>query len=176
MVSNIMRVFPIIILHTLMVGCKGKKSEIAISNMDRFDKRTIHITKCEERADKFSSDTLTVELEGGIKLLWDKLNDRIIKDSVFLALGKYHINKNIVNSISDTTNLYLNVCSKSFNLRKGDVAFIALCDLNQIHIAKDLGYQFDVYDPPCKYPYGMLDCLEFYRDEFKEKILRIYFK
>ena len=168
--------FFVLILQTLIVGCEGKKSEMAISNMERLKERTDHITKYEERDEVLFSDTLTVELEGGIKLLWDRKNDKIIKDSIFYALKGASINKNIVNSISDTTNLYVSVCSKDSNLRKGDVAFIALCDFNQIHIAKDLGYQFDVFDPPCKYPYGMLDCLELDREEIKEKILKIYFK
>lgn len=159
-----------------MVGCVGKKSEMAICDMDRFKERTDDITEYEERDEVLLSDTLTVELEGGIKLLWDSKNDEIIKDSVFYALRGTSINKNIVKSISDTTNLYVSVCSKKSNLRKGDVAFIALLDLDQLHVGRDLGCQFcEIYDS-CKYLDGMLDGLENNREEIAEKLLTVFFK
>jgi hypothetical protein len=129
-----------------------------------------------EETETYNSDTLTVELEGGIKLLWDSKNDEIIKDSVFYALRGTSINKNIVKSISDTTNLYVSVCSKKSNLRKGDVAFIALLDLDQLHVGRDLGCQFcEIYDS-CKYLDGMLDGLENNREEIAEKLLTVFFK
>ena len=79
---------------------------------------------------------------------------------------------NVAESISDTTDLARDICSKKRNLRKGDLAFILLYDSNYIAPAHDLGMQFDAFDNDCRFPCGLLDFLEDNRELVKNIIIK----
>ena len=125
---------------------------------------------------KHQNDTLLIEFDGGIRILWDNVNDTIIKDENYYSICQKPININIVNSITDTTFVSNNVCTKHSSLKKGDIAFILLEYSGKITTASFSGQQWDVLCIPCPYPYNQLDWVEDNREYIKETILDKYFK
>lgn len=120
-------------------------------------------------------DTILIEFDGGIHILWDNINDRIIKDDNYYIATQKPININIVNAISDTTFVSESVCSKHSSLKKGDIAFILLFYSFEFLDYMDFGMYFDCLTDTCLYFNGQLDWLEHNRGYIKERILKKYF-
>lgn len=120
-------------------------------------------------------DTILIEFDGGIHILWDNINDRIIKDENYYIATQKPININIVNAISDTTFVSESVCSKHSSLKKGDIAFILLFYSFEFLDYMDFGMYFDCLTDTCLYFNGQLDWLEHNRGYIKERILKKYF-
>ncbi len=172
LVINDMRTTGIILLINLFSLCSIFKCSEA-DHTSNVESDVVSETANEEDGmATHQPDTILIEFDGGINILWDNVNDTIIKDENYYSLSQEPININIVNAISDTSIVSNHVCSKHSPLRKGDVAFLTLCKLQHIYPAKDLHYQFDVFDKDCEYPYGMLDYLEDNRELIKEAILK----
>ena len=165
---------------TLMLSLFTLSSILKCSDADRPSKQESDVISMPESdvndAVKHQSDTLLIEFDGGIHILWDNVNDNIIKDDNYDSLSQKPININIVNAISDTTFVSENVCSKHSSLKKGDIAFILLVRLNQIAVARDFEMQFDYGEENCPYFYGLLDWVEEYREYIKETLLVKHFK
>lgn len=166
-----MKTLSFLLLFILMGVCKCSdvqtsriESNMASKTVSEEDKTLTH-----------QSDTLQIDFEGGISLLWDKVNDNIIRDSNFYSLSQKPININIVNAIVDTTFVSENVCSKHSSLKKGDIAFIFLMRSHQILIGHDFNMQWDVIRNHCPYFCGLLDWVEDNREYIKEVILKKYF-
>lgn len=124
---------------------------------------------------KHQNDTLLIEFDGGIRILWDNVNDTIIKDENYYSICQKPININIVNAISDTSFVSENVCTKHSSLKKGDIAFILLEYSGKITTASFSGQQWDVLCIPCLYPCNQLDWVEDNREYIKETIIKKHF-
>ena len=120
-------------------------------------------------------DTILIEFDGGINILWDNVNETIIIDEYYYSLSQEPININIVNAISDTTFVSESVCSKHSSLKKGDIAFILLFYSFEFLDYMDFGMYFDCLTDTCLYFNGQLDWLEHNRGYIKERILKKYF-
>lgn len=163
----------------LLVNLITLGSIFKCSDADQVSKTESATTETGNEKDEIVShqpDTLQIEFDGGIQILWDNVNDKIVKDENYHSLTQKPININIVNSITDTTFVSNNVCSKHSSLKKGDIAFILLMKSGQIAIARDFNMQFDCGEENCPYLYGILDWVEENREHIKETILDKYFK
>lgn len=109
-------------------------------------------------------------------IIWNDYNNCFIENDDYKAFMEKKIDDrsliNVAESISDTTDLDRDICSKKKNLRKGDLAFILLYDSKYIAPAHDLGMQFDVFDNDCRFPCGLLDYLEDNRELVKNIIIK----
>lgn len=130
--------------------------------------------KEEQNQDSIHSDTILIDFDNGLSFFWDVKKETIIKDSLCHALERKSINRTLVNSISDTTNLHIHLCCKKAYLRKGDIAFIILYRFNQINLYEDLKTQFDDFNY-CGYPNDLFDYLEEHRDTITKNLLEKYF-
>lgn len=160
--------FILLLLISIFIQCKEKGSE---------EKKVQNVIEDNQYHETYTSDTITVEFDGGVKLLWDMINETIVEDSNYYTLKDSPIDKTVVNSISDTTNLHIPLCSKTGYLRKGDLAFIILWEIHPTVAHVGLERYFDTLEsfPECKYPDGLFDYLEDNRDIIKERILEKYF-
>ena len=118
-----------------------------------------------------------INLEYGQEnIVWNNKDNSFIHNYAY----KSFVDKSIGNktltalaeAISDTTDLGHKICSKTRNLRKGDIAFILLYESQYVEPAIDLRMQFDILDDDCKLPSGLLDYLENNRDQVKSVILK----
>ena len=109
-------------------------------------------------------------------IIWNDYNNCFIENDDYKAFMDKKIDDrtliNVAESISDTTDLARDICSKKRNLRKGDLAFILLYDSKYIAPAHDLGMQFDVFDNDCRFPCGLLDYLEDNRELVNNIIIK----
>ena len=109
-------------------------------------------------------------------ITWNDFDNCFIENEDYKAFMDKKIDDrtliNVAESISDTTDLARDICSKKRNLRKGDLAFILLYDSKYIAPAHDLGMQFDVFDNDCRFPCGLLDYLEDNRKLVKNIIIK----
>lgn len=109
-------------------------------------------------------------------ITWNDFDNCFIENEDYKAFMDKKIDDrtliNVAESISDTTDLVRDICSKKRNLRKGDLAFILLYDSNYIAPAHDLGMQFDAFDNDCRFPCGLLDFLEDNRELVKNIIIK----
>ena len=175
LVINDMRTTGIILLINLFSLCSIFKCSEA-DHTSNVESDVVSETANEEDGmATHQPDTILIEFDGGINILWDNVNETIIIDEYYYSLSQEPININIVNAISDTSIVSNHVCSKHSPLRKGDVAFILLEYSHKIITHQLFNYQWDVLSDTCLYFYGQLDWVEENRDILKETILKEYF-
>ena len=154
-----------IVFFCLLSSCSGKEQkevkDVAISQADN---------------EMVMNDSLINIRYGQFNIIWNCLDNCFIQNDDYKAFKDRKIDgrilMNVAESISDTTDLAQNICSKKVNLRKGDLAFILFYESNYIAPARDLGMQFDVFDDDCKFPCGILDYLEDNRELVKSVIIK----
>lgn len=170
-----MKTFGLLLLVNLItLGSIFKCSDA--DQVSKTESATIETGNEKDEIVSHQPDTLQIEFDGGIRILWDNVNDTIIKDENYYSICQKPININIVNAISDTSFVSENVCTKHSSLKKGDIAFILLEYSGKITTASFSGQQWDVLCIPCLYPCNQLDWVEDNREYIKETILDKYFK
>ena len=118
-----------------------------------------------------------INLEYGQEnIVWNNKDNSFIHNYAYKSFVDKSIDNKtltaVAEAISDTTDLGHKICSKTRNLRKGDIAFILLYESQYVEPAIDLRMQFDILDDDCKLPSGLLDYLENNRDQVKSVILK----
>ena len=118
-----------------------------------------------------------INLEYGQEnIVWNNKDNSFIHNYAYKSFVDKSIDNKtlpaVAEAISDTTDLGNKICSKTRNLRKGDIAFILLYESQYVEPAIDLRMQFDILDDDCKLPSGLLDYLENNRDQVKSVILK----
>ena len=118
-----------------------------------------------------------INLEYGQEnIVWNNKDNSFIHNYAYKSFVDKSIDNktltSVAEAISDTTDLGHKICSKTRNLRKGDIAFILLYESQYVEPAIDLRMQFDILDDDCKLPSGLLDYLENNRDQVKSVILK----
>lgn len=118
-----------------------------------------------------------INLEYGQEnIVWNNKDNSFIHNYAYKSFVDKSIDNKtltaVAEAISDTTDLGHKICSKTRNLRKGDIAFILLYESQYVEPAIDLRMQFDILDDDCKLPSGLLDYLENNRDQVKSIILK----
>ena len=118
-----------------------------------------------------------INLEYGQEnIVWNNKDNSFIHNYAYKSFVDKSIDNKtltaLAEAISDTTDLGHKICSKTRNLRKGDIAFILLYESQYVEPAIDLRMQFDILDDDCKLPSGLLDYLENNRDQVKSVILK----
>ena len=119
-------------------------------------------------------EVITIPFSDDISLQWDVASQQLLQNTNY---QRYQEDSEaitlLLNSITDTTNLKVMVCSKEKPLRKGDVAFLYLQKTLNIPLFQCFYIQFDVFEKKCTYPSDLLNYVEEYRTEVQQK-LRTY--
>lgn len=119
-------------------------------------------------------EVITIPFSDDISLQWDVASQQLLQNTNY---QRYQEDSKaitlLLNSITDTTNLKVMVCSKEKPLRKGDVAFLYLQETLNIPLFQCFYIQFDVFEKKCTYPSDLLNYVEEYRTEVQQK-LRTY--
>ena len=165
----------ILLVNLITIGSIFKCSDA--DHVSKTESATTETGNEKDEIVSYQPDTLQIEFDGGIHILWDNVNDMIIEDENYHSLTQKPININIVNAITDTTFVSNNVCSKNSSLKKGDIAFILLMISGHIAIANDFHIQICTKElEDCPYFDGVLDWVEEDREHIKETLLDKYFK
>ena len=119
-------------------------------------------------------EVITIPFSDDISLQWDVASQQLLQNTDY---QRYQEDSEaitlLLNSITDTTNLKVMVCSKEKPLHKGDVAFLYLQETLNIPLFQCFYIQFDVFEKKCTYPSDLLNYVEEYRTEVQQK-LRTY--
>ena len=139
---------------------------------------TIVLNHCNSQSPAFTAvkepEVITIPFSDDISLQWDVASQQLLQNTNY---QRYQEDSKaitlLLNSITDTTNLKVMVCSKEKPLRKGDVAFLYLQKTLNIPLFQCFYIQFDVFEKKCTYPSDLLNYVEEYRTEVQQK-LRTY--
>ena len=72
--------------------------------------------------------------------------------------------------ISDTTETQAKACGVDRKLLVGDITLLLVNKVKRVPYLKVFGIQWDAYDVDCPYPLRMLDYINDYRSEVREKV------
>ncbi len=158
-----------ILLFTISVmSCEKEK------NVEALQKKVFETLK--KNQPKISKEKiLSVHFGSNITLKWDVAQSRLIEDSEYDSIKNEAQKISILmDNISNAEDLNVKECSKSENLKKGDVAFLFI--LYFFTHNKELKYpclhgQYDFIDDGCYYPRGLLYNLEKDRIAAKKRMI-----
>ncbi|MBI3134971.1 MAG: hypothetical protein HYZ14_09900 [Bacteroidetes bacterium] len=121
-----------------------------------------------------SPDTLIreIELSKDLKISWDNNTHKIAHDAKWFKIennpAKYK--QTLIALITDTTQTLAYGCPTIRFLRKGQLAFLILDELNSIPYFEVFGVQFDVFIEGCEYPFDLIEYLLKEREMVQAKV------
>jgi hypothetical protein len=125
-----------------------------------------------DEAEDDTDSVLLIRLSDDISIHWNNKSQDIVNDALLSSIRASFtdIKQNLVDQILNTSVTPARICSTKRNLVVGDMAFLLIDKIKDVPFFQVFGIQCDFFERDCKYPYGMFDYMNNYREEAKSKL------
>ncbi|GAA0876020.1 hypothetical protein GCM10009118_24300 [Wandonia haliotis] len=152
---------------------KVSKDSDYIDGEIRLKEDSLNLNAMNQKGMESGKDSIVlVQLVEDISINWNNQSYSIMEDELFSSVVAVFSKKQkrIIALISDTTISEAKACSIDRNLLVGDLAFLLINKIKKLPYFEVLGVQWDFLEDNCKYPFGLFDYINNYRNEVEKKV------